>query len=118
MADRVLFIGWNRPIVGREQLALQLWQKAMEYYGKLQSNGRIESFEPVLLNAHGGDLNGFVMLKGNAEKLSEIRREDPFVDLVIDAEYCLQGFGVVTGYVGEGIADIFGRWTKVISGQS
>ena len=38
---------------------MQLWQKSMEFYGGLQSNGRIESFEPVLLSAHGGDLNGY-----------------------------------------------------------
>jgi hypothetical protein len=75
MADRVLFIGWNRPVVGREQQAMELWQKAMEYYGKLQADGRIESFEPVILTAHGGDLNGFVMLRGGAEKLAESWRK-------------------------------------------
>jgi hypothetical protein len=114
MANRVLFIGWNRPAVGREQQAMELWQSAMEYYTKLQSAGRIESFEPVLLNAHGGDLNGFVMLRGDAEKLSEIRREDTFIDLIIKAGYCLEGFGVVVGYVGEGLTDVFGRWAKLI----
>ena len=116
MADRMLFIGWNSPIVGREQLSKQLWQKAMEYYGKLQEDGKIESFEPVILSAHGGDLNGFVMLKGDAVKLSELRREDSFIDLTIEAEYCLQGFGVVMGYVGEGLIDVFNRWAKVIGG--
>ena len=115
MADRVLFIGWNRPAVGREQKAMQLWQKAMEYYNKLQTDGRIESFEPVLLTAHGGDLNGFVMLKGDAEKLAEIRREDNFIDLTFEAGYCLEGFGVIVGYVGEGLTDAFSRWSKLIS---
>ena len=115
MADRILFIGWNRPAVGREQQAMELWQNAMEYYTKLQSDGRIESFDPVILAAHGGDLNGFVMLKGDAEKLSEIRREDTFIDLTINAGYCLEGFGVVVGYIGEGLTDAFDRWSKVIS---
>lgn len=114
MANRVLFLGWNRPVVGREQNALELWQKAMEYYGKLQADGRIESFEPVLLTAHGGDLNGFVMLRGDAEKLAEVRRDDTFIDFTIEAGYCLQGFGVVVGYVGEGLVDVFGRWSKLI----
>ena len=47
MADRVILIGWDRPIVGREQRAMQLFQKCIEYYSKLQTGGRIESFEPV-----------------------------------------------------------------------
>jgi hypothetical protein len=114
MANRVLFLGWNRPVVGREKHAMELWQKAMEYYGKLQADGRIESFEPVLLTAHGGDLNGFVMLRGDAEKLAEVRRDDTFIDFTIQAGYCLQGFGVVVGYVGEGLVDVFGRWSKLI----
>jgi hypothetical protein len=115
MADRVLFIGWNRPAVGREPEAMQLWQKSMEYHSKLQADGRIESFEPVLLTAHGGDLNGFVILKGDADKLAEIRRENTFIDLTIEAGYCLDGFGVVVGYVGEGLVEVFGRWAKLVS---
>jgi hypothetical protein len=115
MADRVLFIGWNRAAVGREQEAMRLWQKAMEYYSKLQADGRIESFEPVILTAHGGDLNGFVILKGDAAKLSEIRREDSFIDLTIEAGYCLEGFGIVVGYVGDGLTDVFGRWSKLVT---
>ena len=87
----------------------------MEYHSKLQADGRIESFEPVLLTAHGGDLNGFVMLKGDAEKLAEIRREDTFIDLTIEAAYCLDGFGIVAGYVGDGLMDVFGRWSKLVS---
>jgi hypothetical protein len=116
MADRVLFVGWNRPIAGREQQALQLWQKAMEYYGKLQADGRIEGFEPILLSAHGGDLNGFVMLRGSAEKLAEIREDGTFLDLATEAEYCLEAFGVVVGYIGEGVKDVFSRWSKLIGG--
>ncbi len=42
MADRVIFMGWNRPVIGREQQALQLFQRAMEFWGKLQAEGRIE----------------------------------------------------------------------------
>ncbi len=49
MADRILFIGWNRVVAGREQQAMQLWQKSMEFYGGLQSDDRIDSFEPAFV---------------------------------------------------------------------
>ena len=116
MADRVLFIGWNRPVVGREQQAMELFQKVVEFYGKLQADGRIESFEPVILAAHGGDLNGFFLLKGEAGKLAELREDDAFVQIVIEAGYCLDGFGVVPGYIGEGLTDVISRWSKVLGG--
>ena len=116
MADRVLFIGWNRPVVGREQQAMQLFQKVMEFYAKLQADGRIESFESVILGAHGGDLNGFFMLKGSAEKLAEIREDDTFMNQVTEANFCLEGFGVIIGYIGEGLTDVFSRWSKLFGG--
>ena len=116
MADRILFIGWNRIVPGREQQGMQLWQKTMEFYTKLKDDGRIESFDPVLLSAHGGDLNGFVLLKGEAEKLGDVRRDETFIDLTIEAGYCLEGFGIITGYIGEGLTDVFSRWSKLLGG--
>ena len=115
MADRILFIGWNRVVAGREQQDMQLWQKSMEFYGGLQSSGRIESFEPVLLSAHGGDLNGFIMLRGDAEKLTGVREDSVFIDFAVEAEYCLDGFGIVSGYIGDTIIDQLSRWSKLFA---
>ena len=116
MADRVLFLGWNRPVVGREKQANQLFQKVMKFNAKLEADGRIESFDSVILSAHGGDLNGFILLKGSAQKLTELREDNAFVDLVIEAGYCLEGYGIVAGYIGEGLTNLFSRWSKLLSG--
>lgn len=115
MANAVIFLGWNRPTVGREEQAMQVFQKSLEFYGKLQTEGRIESFEPVILSAHGGDLNGFFLLRGDAKKLSEIKRDETFVNIVIEAEYCVDGFGHVDGYIGDGLNDVISRWAKLFS---
>ena len=114
MADRALFLGWNRPLPGREQQANELFQKSMQFYAKVLSEGRIESFEPVLLAAHGGDLNGFVLLRGEAGKLDALREDEEFGGFVIEAGHCLDGFGVVHAYIGEGLMKLMGRWAKVI----
>ena len=116
MADRVIFMGWNRPVIGREQQAMQLFQKSMEYWEKQKSEGQIEDYEPVILTHHGGDLNGFVMIRGDAEKLSEVQKDGTFLDLTMEASYCLEGYGVIIGYVGEGVTDGFTRWAKLIGG--
>jgi hypothetical protein len=116
MADHVLLIGWNRPVVGREQQAMQLFQKTVEFYGKLQTNGQIEDFEPVILSAHGGDLNGFFLLRGEAKKLAEVRGDETFIDITVEAGYCLEGFGIVSGFIGEALTDVFSRWSKLIGG--
>ena len=115
MANQALFLGWDRPVRGREEQAMKLWSKSMEYYGKLQAEGRIESFEPVILTAHGGDLNGFFLVRGDAKILGEIRRDDKFIDLIIECGYCLDGFGVITGFVGESLEAVFNKWAKLVS---
>ena len=115
MANSALFIGWNRSVAGREQQAMDLFMKVMEYYGKLQNDGKIESFEPVVLSNHGGDLNGFVLIKGDAAKLDKVRREDTFRNFSIEANFCLENFGVIDGYIGDGITEVFSQWATHFS---
>jgi hypothetical protein len=49
-----------------------------------------------------GDLNGFIRLKGSAQKLAEIRRDSAFLDLVVESQYCLEGFGVSYKFMSDG----------------
>ena len=114
MADRVIFMGWNRPVVGREKQAMQLFQKATAYYSKLKTEGKIESFESIFLMPHGGDLNGFTLIKGDANKLAGFHDEPTAVELRLEASYCLEGYGVVTGITGEAITNRFPQWLKLI----
>jgi hypothetical protein len=112
MANACLFIGWNRAIQGREQMAMELFQTAMGYYGKLQASGTIESVEPVLLATHGGDMNGFIMLRGDQQKLAALRVTAEFMDIETQASLCLQNVGVIQGFVGEGVQSMMQLWNK------
>lgn len=114
MADGVIFIGWDRPVAGREKQAVQLFQKSIAYYSKLKTGGRIENFEAVLLTPHGGDLNGFLLVRGDAKKLAEIEGEDASIQLRLEAHYCLDGFGVVLGTTGERLTNLFSQYSKLI----
>lgn len=111
MANSALFIGWNRSVAGREQQAMALFMKGMEYYGQLKNDGKIESFEPVVLANHGGDLNGFILIRGDAAKLDEVRREKTFINFSIEANFCLENFGIINGYIGDGITEVFSQWS-------
>jgi hypothetical protein len=112
MANACLFIGWNRAIQGREKLAMELFQTSTAFYGKLQAAGTIESFEPVILSTHGGDMNGFILLRGDAQKLSALRVSADFLDIETQAALCLQGVGVIQGFVGEGVMSMMQSWGK------
>ncbi|HEX2426862.1 MAG TPA: hypothetical protein VHI53_02995 [Gaiellaceae bacterium] len=95
MADAGLFIGWGEVVRGRESEAVELFNEALGYYARLQEEGTIDSFEPVFLEPHGGDLNGFVLVRGDAERLAELRVSDEFTQFSLRATLIVDGFGVV-----------------------
>jgi hypothetical protein len=95
MADAGLFIGWGEVVRGRETEALELFNETLAYYDRLQEEGTIEDFEPVFLEPHGGDLGGFILIRGDAEKLASLRVSDEFTQFAIRATLHVEGFGVV-----------------------
>jgi hypothetical protein len=101
MADSGLFVGFGFPVRGRERQAIQVFNEAFEYYSRLQQAGEIESFEPILLEPHGGELNGFFLLRGDKDKLARIRVSEEFERVTARAELIVDHLGIVSGYLGE-----------------
>jgi hypothetical protein len=95
MADAGLFIGWGEVVRGREAEAVETFNSTMEYFAGLQADGAIESVEPVFLEQHGGDLNGFFFLRGDAEKLSALRVDEEFEAVILRATLVVDNVGVV-----------------------
>jgi len=113
-ADSALFIGWKLPVVGREADAVELFGSFVGYLGKQQSSGAIDSFEPYFLSPHGGDLGGFILVRGERARLAGLRSSEEFEELVSRCLVNVDGFGVVEAYVGEGVARQMQRYTKNI----
>lgn len=112
MAGDVLFIGWGPVVRGREERALQVFQESLEYYGRLQQEGRIDGFEPVIIAPHGGDLGGFVLLRGDNSKLSEIRFSEEFERMTTRAMGIVDNVGVIPAYTGEALGRIMGLYQE------
>ena len=114
-ADYVLFIGWNRSVVGREKPALELFRSALAYFNELKTSGQIASVEPVLLGSHGGDLNGFVLIKGESDKLDAVQHSEKFLELMTKVAFNAEGLGIVRGWSGESMMNQVQRYAKVVS---
>ena|SRR2546428_6700020 len=97
MADSGLFVGFFGPVRGREKQAVQVFNEAVGFYTKLQQDGEIESWDAVFLEPHGGDLGGFFLLRGERDKLAQIRAGDEFDQLNMRAGLVVEGFGVEIG---------------------
>jgi hypothetical protein len=114
MADAALFVGWGNTVRGRERQALQVFGDAIQFYGGLQQNGEIESIEPVFLEPHGGDLAGFFLIRGDADKLAALRVREDFARLNARAGLIVEGFGVVGASIAGGIDEQMGYFQAAI----
>jgi hypothetical protein len=115
MAEMGLFIGWGAPVRGREAKGLEVFNEGVEYWGRLQQEGQIESFEVVLLYPHGGDLGGFALLRGSGDSIDKVRASDEFNRLVARAGLIVEGLGVVSAALGDSLGPQIERFQQAIA---
>lgn len=117
MADAALFIGFGRPARAREPQAIELFERALEFFTELEGRGEIEGLEAVMLEPHGGELNGFFLLRGARERLDGLRADEEFRRLSARAGLVVDDFGVVAGHVGEGLRDQLSLYRDQVEAQ-
>ena len=104
MADRILFISWAEPVRGREERGLEVFNDALGFYGRCQQEGRIESFDVVLL-APNPDIGGYIELHGSPEQLNALSEDMEYRRILTEATTVVQGMHVIEGSTNEGIAE-------------
>jgi hypothetical protein len=110
MATAVLFLGWDRPVVGREAEAMKfLVGEGKDVLAKFQKQGFFERSEQIALTPHCGTTNGMLLLHGERAKLDELRRTDEFEHFSLKLMTLLEGYGVVPGLNGEGLERAMAR---------
>lgn len=114
MSYNVVFVGWDRAVPGREAASLELFQEFHLYLGGLQGEGTIDSFETVLLSAHGGDLNGFVLIRGEQGKLDAMQATEEWMRFIIRGGLVLQRNGAVHGATGDMVTQWMSIWTEIM----
>ena len=114
MGSNVILFGWNRPLPGREKISAEHFQDFVKYLGGLQQKGVISAFDTVFLNPHGGDMNGFFLIRGENTKLDSLVATKEWETHMIRAQHHLDGAGAVRGQTGELVAEAMATWTENI----
>jgi hypothetical protein len=114
MAEAALFIGWGEPARGREKGALEVFNESMQYWGRLQKEGKIERFDVAALAPHGGDLGGFVLLRGTAQQIDSVRRDEEFERLIARVRLNVDGIGLADVFVDEKLAQVMAQYQEEI----
>ena len=116
MSRNAVFFAWNRPIPGREQVSGAHFQEFFGYLEGLAGSGAIQGFDVVLLDSHGGDLNGFFLIRGEPADLDALQATQEWMEHMTRAVLHLEGSGVVRGTTGDAIPGRMELWTKLIPG--
>ena len=114
MADRVLFVGWGNPVRGSEERALESFKEAMGLLGRMQQDGRIESFDVVLLEPNG-DIGGFVLVHGSAEQIAGVRADPEFRRSTVNAQLSVDGVRHIEGFANEGVAGQIAMYQEAVA---
>jgi hypothetical protein len=114
MADRVLFISWGEVVRGREVAALENFNETIGLYGQLQQEGRIESFDVVLLDP-AMDIAGYFEVHGSAEQLNELKASEDFRRNLASGSLIVDNLKLVDGYTNAGIAREMEYYQEAVS---
>ena len=114
MADRMIHISWGAPIAGREERGLEVFNEAVGLYGRMQQEGRIESFDVALLMPNGSRVEGYMNLHGSAEQLAAVREDDEYMRTMTDASLIVHDLCICDGYTNEGVAQQMAIYQEAI----
>ena len=114
MAEAALCTVFGEPVPGREKQALSVYNDTMQYWGRLQQEGKIERFDITVLTPTGGDVTGFIVARGTAEQIDSVRRTKEFQQLLNRVQLVVSHLRVNDAYVDEGLAQIMGQYQEVV----
>ncbi len=112
MANDALFIGWGEAVRGREDHAVEVFQETIGFWEQARSDGRIESYEPWLLEPHGGELGGFILVRGDRTQLDALRGDAEFQRLMARAAAVVDDLGIISAFGDEALARQLGYFQQ------
>jgi hypothetical protein len=101
----MLLISWGQAVRGREERSLDVFNEAVGLYGRMQQEGRIESFDIAFLKPNAG-MNGFLMIRGTGAQIDAIQDDAEFLRIMTDAQLIVDDMCTCEGWTGEGIAQM------------
>ena len=114
MADRVVVISWGSPRPGREERGLDVFNEALGFYGRCQQEGRLESFDVVLLTPNA-TMNGCITVKGTVEQLNALKEDDDYRRILTDAALVCENVCATDGATNEGVAQMIQTYQDAVS---
>lgn len=113
MGSNVIFFAWNRSVPGFEHQSAAHFQEFVQFLQNCKKEGLIHSFDPVLLDPHGGDMNGFFLIQGETDKLNTLVATDAWEKHMTRGAIHLHGPGAIRGITGDRVMKRMELWESL-----
>lgn len=114
MAEAALCTMFGEPVPGREKKALEVYGETVQYYTRLQQEGAIERFDVTIVGPTGGQVNGFIVVRGTANQIDTLRRAKEFQQMINRVQLIASHVSVNDAWVDEGLAQIMSQYQEVV----
>lgn len=113
MADQMLYVTWGAPVHGREERALEVFNETLGMAGRMQQDGRIESFAVALFHP-SGDLGGYLQMNGSAQQIAALATDEEFLRNTSDAQLIVEHLRHIRGVTNEGVARFIDMYREAV----
>jgi len=114
MERNIIFFAWNRSVPGREKTSGQHFEEFVTYLSGKAKSGAIGGFDAVFLDPHGGDMNGFFLIRGESASLDALTATAEWSEHMTRGALHLQGAGAIRGATGDQAMKRMEIWNKHI----
>jgi hypothetical protein len=117
MSTNTIMYSWKRTLPGREKLSAAHFEDFVDYLGRLQKDGQIQSFEPVLFDPNAG-ITGFFLIRADDARLNALIGSEQWSDHMIRSMMHLEEPALVRGVSGAMVTERMRRWAAQIPPQA
>jgi hypothetical protein len=110
----MLHVSWGPPVRGREERGLEVFGEALGLLGRMQQDGRIESFDVGLMRPND-QINGFITIHGSAAQMAALKDDAEFMANTMDAQMIVERVSHIEGFSGEGIAQMMEMYRAAVA---
>jgi hypothetical protein len=95
--------------------AAKAFKEALEHWKRKQKEGAIDSFEAFFLDYYGGDLSGFLLIRGDREKLNKIRTDHEFENRTMRVAALVPNLGIIDAFTGDELQRRMTEYQKALA---
>jgi hypothetical protein len=110
MKNNTALFAWRRSLPGREQLSAAHFDDFVSFLMGLQNDGKIDSFEPVLLEPNASGIIGFVLIRADGGRLDALFNSEAWDAHMVRAMFHLDQPALLRGVTGSLAQELMGQW--------